>query len=232
MIKGIVFDIDNTLLDFMSMKVSAIDAAISSMIDAGLSKTYKEVRESIDKIYNIYGIEYQNVFDRVLEELLGKVDYHILAAGIIAYRRAREGTIALYPHVKLTLMKLIKQNIKLGVLSDAPKKQAWLRLCEVGLNHFFDSVVALEDTGKRKPEPEPFNLILNNLMIKNPNQAIMVGDWAERDIKGAKDIGMITVFARYGDSFDTKDSGADFEISDILNLLDVIKELNDSRNRN
>ena len=37
----------------------------------------------------------------------------------------------------------------------------------------------------------------------------MVGDWPERDIKGAGTLGMITVFARYGDTKGTKDSGAE-----------------------
>jgi putative hydrolase of the HAD superfamily len=37
----------------------------------------------------------------------------------------------------------------------------------------------------------------------------MVGDWSERDVLGAKAIGMITVFARYGDTFGTVNSGAD-----------------------
>ena len=36
MIKAIVFDLDNTLVDFMAMKRQAIDAAIDSMVDAGL----------------------------------------------------------------------------------------------------------------------------------------------------------------------------------------------------
>ncbi|MBT5225628.1 MAG: haloacid dehalogenase, partial [Candidatus Marinimicrobia bacterium] len=36
MIKGVVFDLDNTLLDFMKMKEFAVKAAIKGMIEAGL----------------------------------------------------------------------------------------------------------------------------------------------------------------------------------------------------
>ena len=35
-IKGVVFDLDNTLLDFMKMKEFAVKAAIKGMIEAGL----------------------------------------------------------------------------------------------------------------------------------------------------------------------------------------------------
>ena len=36
LIKGVVFDLDNTLLDFMKMKEFAVKAAIKGMIEAGL----------------------------------------------------------------------------------------------------------------------------------------------------------------------------------------------------
>ena len=50
----------------------------------------------------------------------------------------------------------------------------------------------------------------------------MVGDWPERDIKGAKAIGMETCFARYGNP-KAKKVYADYEIDDIKMLLDIIK---------
>jgi putative hydrolase of the HAD superfamily len=55
----------------------------------------------------------------------------------------------------------------------------------------------------------------------------MVGDWAERDVVGAKQLGMKTAFARYGDTFETKDSGADYELNDILELVDVVRRENE-----
>jgi len=36
MIKAVIFDLDNTLIDFMSMKKASCDAAINAMIGAWL----------------------------------------------------------------------------------------------------------------------------------------------------------------------------------------------------
>ena len=36
MIRAVVFDLDNTLLDFMNMKSKAIESALRGMIEAGL----------------------------------------------------------------------------------------------------------------------------------------------------------------------------------------------------
>ncbi|MDO8549810.1 MAG: TIGR02253 family HAD-type hydrolase [Ignavibacteria bacterium] len=225
MIKAIVFDLDNTLVDFMKMKRRAIEEAIPAMIDAGLKVTSEEANRIIDEIYKERGIEYQQVFDVLLQRILNKVDYKILSAGIIAYRRAREASLIPYPHVYSTLNNLLKLGIKMGVLSDAPVKEAWLRIAFLNFQHTFDAVVTFDDTRERKPSPAPFLKILERLEVI-PQEALMVGDWAERDIQGAKKVGMKTAFAKYGDTFNTEHHDADYELSDISVLIDIIHREN------
>ena len=225
MIRAVIFDLDNTLVDFMAMKRQAIDAAINSMIDAGLQLPADEVRNRIDAIYKERGIEFQNVFDQLLYDVFQKVDYKILSAGIIAYRRAREAALVPYPHVSLTLVDLVKGGMKLAVVSDAPRREAWLRLCYLNFHHFFDAVVTFEDTGERKPSPAPFRRALDLLGVQ-PHEAIMVGDWPERDVVGAAQVGMITVFARYGDTFGTNISEARYDIDDISQVIEIIEREN------
>jgi HAD superfamily hydrolase (TIGR02253 family) len=225
MIKAIIFDLDNTLVDFMAMKRQAIGAAINAMIDSGLKLSREETQQRIDSIYKEKGIEFQNVFDQLLYDEFQKVDYKILSAGVIAYRQAREAALTLYPHVYTTLMNLLKMGLKLGVVSDAPAKEAWLRLTYLNLHHIFDHIVTFEDTGKRKPDPAPFQKILSLLHVE-PNESLMVGDWAERDMVGAAKVGMKTVFARYGDTFGTVETNADFEVNDIAELIDIVKNEN------
>jgi HAD superfamily hydrolase (TIGR02253 family) len=224
-IKAVIFDLDNTLVDFMKIKEVAIDAAADAMIDAGLRMKKKEVYDRIFKVYQEKGIEYQQVFDSFLIQALGKIDMKILAAGVIAYRRARESALVSYPRVTITLLELLKRGLKLAVVSDAPRLQAWLRLCGLNIHNYFDVVVTFEDTNKRKPDAEPFRKTLELLKLK-PNEVIMVGDWPERDIVGAKPLGMKTVFARYGDTFGTKRSGADWDIDDIYELIKIVDKEN------
>ena len=86
MIKLIIFDLDNTLTDFVKMKDRAIEAAVQAMIDAGLMFSPERIRSEIYRIYDEEGIEYQKVFNKLLLSLLGRIDYKILAAGIVGYR--------------------------------------------------------------------------------------------------------------------------------------------------
>ncbi len=225
MIRAIVFDLDNTLVDFMKMKAAAVEAAIEGMIDAGLNLPRDEVRKRIDAIYESQGLEYQRVFDELLESELGHIDPKILASGIVQYRRGRGSAMVLYPHVQMTLLELAKRGIRLGVVSDAPQAQVWLRLCDLGLQHTFDAVVTFDDTRVRKPEAAPFREVLRRLDV-TAAEAMMIGDWAERDVVGGRSLGMKTVFARYGDTFDTQSSGADYDIDDVFELVAIVDNLN------
>jgi len=220
-----VFDLDNTLTDFMRMKEAAIQAAIDGMIDAGFRRSREELRTRVQAIYDARGLEFQKVFDELLELEFGEVDPKILASGVVAYRRARESALVLYPHAQMTLLELAKRGIRLGVVSDAPRFQVWLRLCSLGLQHVFDAVVTFDDTGERKPAAAPFLEVLRQLSVE-PRESLMVGDWAERDVVGGKGLGMKTVFARYGDTFATQESGADYDVDDVFELVDIVDRLN------
>jgi putative hydrolase of the HAD superfamily len=221
MIRGVLFDLDNTLLDFMRMKQVSVDAAVVAMIDSGMPMRHEDARAEIYQLYDRVGIENQQIFNLFLQQRFGTIEYRWLAAGIVAYRRARDASLVLYPHTRKTLSELLKRGLRLAVISDAPRMGAWLRLCYLDLHHVFDPVVTYEDTGHRKPSPMPFERALQKMSMK-PHEVIMVGDWPERDMVGAKQLGIKTVFARYGDVKGTLDSGADYEIEDISELLHVI----------
>jgi putative hydrolase of the HAD superfamily len=209
------------------MKEFAVKSAIKGMIEAGLSVDEEKSYNEIIGIYEEFGWENQKVFDVFIEKQIGHVDNKFLAAGIVAYRRAREANLMAYPNVYKTLMALAKSGIKLAVVSDAPSREAWLRIYYLNLYHFFDVVITFDDSGERKPSAKPFQMALDGMDLQ-AEETIMIGDWPDRDVVGAKQIGMKTVFARYGDTFGTINSGADWEINDIYQLVGIINELNTS----
>jgi len=225
MIKAVMFDLDNTIIDFMRMKRLSCEEAMTAMIDAGLDISKEKGMKILFDLYDKYGMEHQRIFQVFLRKTLGRVDMKILSNGIVAYRRIKSGFLVPYPGVKSTLLKIKLEGIKLAIVTDAPRMQAWLRLAEMKLTDFFDVVVTFDDTGKKKPHSLPFEAALNKLKLK-PEEVLMVGDWPEKDIKGAANLGMKTCFARYGMVKKFKKPGADFEINSFVQVLDVIDKLN------
>lgn len=220
-IKAIFFDLDNTLVDFFAMKRNSCEAAMNAMIKAGLKIEKKKGIKILFQLYDKYGIEYQLIFEKFLQKVLGKVDYKILAYGIRAYRFEKEHNLKPYSGTVKTLSKLKKLRIKMAIISDAPRRSVWDRLTAMKIDKYFDAVITLGDVRRQKTTSVPFNSALKALKVK-PEEAIMVGDRPERDVKGAKKLGIKTVFAKYGNP-KIKKSGADKEINRINALLTFVK---------
>jgi len=221
MIKAVLFDLDNTLIDFMAFKRNCCSAALKAMIFAGLKIDKKRATKILFKLYDKYGIEYNKIFQKFLQKTEGNIDYKILANGIIAYRKMKENYLVPYTGVKATLKKLKKKKYKLAIISDAPKIKAWERLVAMGIDSYFDAVVTKGNVKVQKPSSKIFRKALQLLKVK-PKEAVMVGDRIERDIKGAKALGIRTVFARYGNK-KVKKSGADYEIKKFDEILGIVK---------
>jgi len=209
------------------MKSMSVDAGINGMIEAGLNIDFQESKNKIYEIYEDKGFEYQEVFDDFIKDCCGTLEHKYLAAAIVSYRKIKDATMVLYPNVNSTLIKLSKLGLKLGVLTDAPSREAWIRLYSVSMHHLFDAVVTLEDTGFRKPSPEPF-IKISTLLDLDPEKILMVGDWPERDVIGAKKLNMKTAFAKYGDMFKTEHSGADYDLEDISEIINIIHSTNNA----
>ena len=219
MIKAIIFDLDNTLIDFMKMKRLSCEAAMDAMISAGLKINKKEGLKILFRLYMKYGLEYQKIFQVFLKKVIGRIDYGIMASGIVAYRRVKEHLLYSYPDVVPTLNKL-KKRYKLVILSDAPRIQAWVRLAAMGIYGKFDYVITFDDTKVRKPDPKPFRFALKKLKLK-PEECVMVGDSLMRDIQSAKKLGFVTVFAKYGYLGGKSKVKPDYVIKNVKELLKV-----------
>ena len=144
MVKAILFDLDNTLIDFLRMKRMAIEEAVEAMIDAGLKIEQQKAVEMIYELYKEKVMEDQEIFQKFLLKANGKIDMKMIAKATIAYRRVRDGFLSPYPRVRNTLQQLKLNNYKLGIVTDAPQMNAWMRLCSMHVEDLFDIVVTFE----------------------------------------------------------------------------------------
>ena len=217
--KAVLFDLDNTLIDFWKMKKLSCGAAMDAMIDAGLKINRKKALVLLFKLYDQHGYEDKEIFQKFLKKVTGSIDYRMVAAGIVAYRSLRGGFLHPYPDTEKVLMTLKQRKLKLGVVTDAPRLKAWIRLEAMQLSRYFDVVVTHEDTRRLKPSTLPFRAALRRLKVK-PEECLMLGDMPNRDMVGARKIGMKTCFARYGNA-KAKNVKADFEITSLKMLLKI-----------
>jgi putative hydrolase of the HAD superfamily len=204
-VKAVLFDLDNTLIDFMTMKRRASDAAARAMVAAGADFPFAAL-EAGDILFGEYleDIEGNDVFSRFLrkhhQQKLSLSQHNvdrITAAAVNAYLRTKLLHTEPYAGVRRTLLALTRLGVRLAVLTDAPRFKAYQRLEAAGLVDYFDFVLTFDDSGERKPHEKPFRAAID-LFGMPPHQILMVGDWPEKDMAGARNVGMRTAWASYG----------------------------------
>lgn len=223
MIRAVIFDLDNTLIDFLTFKKETAKAAARAMVRMGLPTDEITAYGKIFSVYDEKGIEYQKTFGDVIKPFgleINKAEM-IQQAAILAYLRRKFDVLKPYPMVKPVLEKL-RQKYKLAVVTDAPRNKAWQRLVLTGLEKEFHFVITKDDTLEEKPHPSPFYLAMKKLNVLAP-ACLFVGDNPERDIRGARELGMMSCWARYGSM--RRESDADIEIGSIAELPAKLEKL-------
>ena len=224
-IKAVIFDLDNTLVDFMRMKSEACQAAVDAMIKVGLKMDRETAYTRLMKTYFEVGIESDKAFTKFLEST-GHFRHKLLAAAINAYLKVKNDYLKPYPNVKQTLPKLKKTGVILVVVTDAPKTKAYQRLMAMNIEAYFDFIVGFEDTYQKKRNGLPLKLAIKKLKEKIPdienNEILMVGDSLSRDLLPAKKLGLNTALAKYGQTM--KETGkADYELTSVSDIMAIIK---------
>jgi putative hydrolase of the HAD superfamily len=228
-VRAVLFDLDNTLLDFMRMKRAASDAAARAMVAAGADFEFT-AEEAGDILFGEYlaDIEGDAVFAAFLRrhhrQRLALSQHHvdrITAAAVNAYLRAKQVHLDPFPGVRRTLLELARRGLRMGVVTDAPRFKAYQRLDAAGLTDFFDLVVTSTDHGEAKPAERPFREALELLAMKPP-EVLMVGDWPERDMAGAAALGMPTAWAAYGRRGHDGPHGADHVLACCADVLTIV----------
>jgi FMN phosphatase YigB (HAD superfamily) len=175
--KGVVFDLDDTLLDHKRwimerMAIAAASVRTKISTEHFLRVSYECVEEA----------RYEQLLDTVTERLGLTGERNTLMA---AYRAARPAVAPLFPEVFDVLSSLRRAGMRLGLLTDNPPESQRAKLQAMGeIAELFDAVVFSSEHGQEKPAPDGFRVIAQKLGLE-PGALLMVGDNVARDAVGA-----------------------------------------------
>lgn len=216
MLKGLIFDVDETLVyydgyDHREWYENWVMPALRKHNIELDYETYKktvtgELPRSYVERFGIDHVEFWKLVDEVNLE----------------YRRkmAEMGRINPFPDVD-ALGELKEMGLKLAAVSNASQECTEFVLDLFGLRKYFDVVYGKDYSNLDGVKPNPYLVekALKALGLK-PEEAIMVGD-STHDVLAAHRAGMKAVnVTRFG-----KVEGADYYVSDLWELVGLIKEL-------
>jgi phosphoglycolate phosphatase len=186
-IRGVLFDLDGTLLDTAHDMMNALNALRA---EEGLEPLpYEKVRCQVS-----HG---GNALVRLSFGELSATEHEVMRQRLLdIYRKQLARHTCLFEGGDEMLRDLERRGLRWGIVTNKP---GWLTdplLVEVGLHTRAKAVVSGDTLAHRKPHPLPL-LHAAEAMGVPPTECVYVGD-AERDMQAAQAAGMFAVVAGYG----------------------------------
>jgi HAD superfamily hydrolase (TIGR01549 family) len=225
------FDLDNTLYEEKDPKVAAETAVILPVSrDHGLdpATVHRQFEISQRAAMKAHaGLPAANNrdewFDHMLQALsvsgksqpLTKIYWDTVYARIEPYADAT----AVIPE--------LAQAYKLYIISEEFPDILKEKLARTGLAPYFTGTISAPETGRLKPDARVFSHALS-IANAQPGECVMVGDYPQKDVVGAKRAGITSVFLRRGKYYfyePKDDERPDHTISSFFELPGLLSRL-------
>ena len=205
LIKAIIFDFIGTLTNVKNYSLETSKTKLyMAIVEAGFNISAESFLEAYSQSHEKYRVvRYQELVEVTnaiwISEALNSLGFKTnpedtrIKTAVNVFFEDYLNSLELRPCVKKLLNK-VSIEYKLGLVSNftyAPVIYAGIR--NLGINQFFNAVLVSEEVGWRKPSIKIFEETLRRLDAI-VEETVYVGDSPLEDIKGAKAVGMKTVF--------------------------------------
>lgn len=133
----------------------------------------------------------------------------------------------LMPDAKEILTRLAPKY-SIGLLTNGAPDLQREKLIASNLQPFFDAVAVSGEYDIGKPKPEIFHRLLAELS-SSPDAAVMVGNSLERDIAGARNAGICSIWLRVPGSEEPDEVTPDYTINGLIELPALLEKIHTSK---
>ena len=228
MIRNILLDLDDTILDFAAAERAAIaraltdfgveanDATLKMYAEINLSFWKRLERGEIDRHEVLVG-RFRTLFDR-----LG-------ISGDIEAVNASYGRYLSFEHPFMNggreLLEELYKDYRLYIISNGNANVQHRRIADSDIAKYFRDIFISEEIGCDKPDRDFFERSFARIPDFKREESIVVGDSLTSDIRGGKNAGVRTVWFNPKGKENRSDAVPDFEIRELRELKGILSSL-------
>lgn len=215
MIKGIIFDLDGTLLDRDKSLIAFLENQYNRFQALKSVEMHVFIQRFIEldqKGYVWKDKVYQNLIDELSFELTSE---ELLEDYVELFQKHCIGFSGL-----IEILEYIKNlDIKLGIITNGFGRFQMNNINGLKIDHYFDEILISEIEGVRKPDIEIFSRALTRLGIES-HEAIFVGDHPVNDVEASIKAGMMGIWKE--DEFFGRPSKEYISIKNLIEIKDIL----------
>ena len=222
----LLFDADNTLLDFTSASHQAFQQNCKDFKIPYLPTTYPTYKKINIAAWTAFEqgqitaeklrIQRMALFLEAIQRT--DIDPQQFSGGYIDNMILKS---EMYNGVR-ELLESLKKKYRLSIVTNGLKEAQRPRLTRLNLFSYFESVVVSDEIGVAKPAKAFFEYVYWTIPKPPPkSEILMIGDSLHSDIAGGNNFGVKTCWLNHGKKNETT-IRPDFEIQDVHGLLKVL----------
>jgi HAD superfamily hydrolase (TIGR01549 family) len=214
--RWLFFDLGNTLISEETATERRIQRLVSSLARYDRHRAIEEVRAAFREASEEFA---PRLITRAIEKLIDDLEYRKLILAEARYDKELESP---YEGAEQPL-RTLSSRYEIGVIANQPPGTDE-RLRKWGLISFISICLSSTEVGLQKPDPAIFQLALSQSGCE-PEQAVMIGDRLDNDIRPARLLGWKTIriaqgFARFQSPRDGLDE-ADLTLANVKLVVPV-----------
>ena len=223
--KGILLDVDNTLYDYNITHVYAKNKALKyCMSELNLSKdeiniAYEKARKQVHiQLSETAASHNRLLYFQKMSEILG---INPMKYGFEMYNVYWDSFLKVLKPFEEIYELLEKYKNKICLVTDLTAHIQYRKIKKLGLEKYCDKLVTSEEAGREKPHPYMFMLALLKLDL-SADEVCMIGDSFKKDIIGASNLGIATVWVNHENKFESYEDNLIKEVKSFKEILELI----------
>ena len=226
-INGIIFDADDTLINHKECEKQALQY-LFTQIGEKYQNEYQNIFRPLDRnLWDGIPVNGKVVPKELVPEYRFEELFRLLDIDFSDYKKANdlyhyglEHSVALLENVDDVMEYLYNKGYRLFVATNGLIRLQKPRITNSSIFKYITDIIISEEVSLDKPNREIFDVLFERNSI-NPSEAIMIGDNLEKDIQGAKNVGIQSIW--YNPTKKENDTSIipDFEISNLLELKNL-----------
>lgn len=193
---ALLLDLDNTLYSYEDAHEAALHSLFAMLqekmgLDEHLAESsFNNARARVHSQLQGTAASHNRLlyFQHLCEQLDLTPANHVLAL-YNSYWDTFLDKMTLFPNVKDFLDQWIALGKRVCLVTDLTAHIQFRKLTTLGLENYFHKVITSEEIGHEKPHPSMFLMALEKLQL-GKKQVAMIGDHFEKDILGARQLGI------------------------------------------
>ena len=228
MIKYILFDVDDTLLDFKKAEAAAIRKTFERIgipADDALIKRYSEINDSQWKLLEQGVLSREQVLVRRFDILFGELGLKVPSEMAQASYEYLLGIGHYFIDGAEELLEALDGKYEMYIISNGTASVQDSRLKSAGISRYFKEIFISERVGFDKPSVEFFDACFARIPDFRKEEALVVGDRLSSDILGGINAGLRTCWFNPHDAIADGDIVPDYEIKHLSELPDLLERI-------